>query len=132
MKRKVLIVEDECLLRLVIKRTLMKCTLDIEEIYEAGNGTEGLECLEKCAVDLILTDINMPVMDGITMLNHIYANPLFKEIPIVVISAINDQQRIEEFSGRGLGFLSKPFTLQQLEEEIYKLDKVTNEYGLLG
>lgn len=132
MKRKILIVEDECLLRLVIKRTIMKCTIDIDEIYEAGNGQEALAVLEKDTIDLILTDINMPVMDGITMLNHINDNPQLKEIPAVVISAINDKERIEEFSHRGLGFVSKPFTPQQLEEEIFKLDRIKNEYGLLG
>ncbi|MCH8548230.1 MAG: response regulator [Balneolaceae bacterium] len=122
MKRNILIVEDDPTMRVVIKRTLTESGLEIGEIYEAGNGQEGLDMLGEFEIHLMLVDIYMPVMDGMEMLDHAADHPDFRDIPAVVISTENDENRIDAILRRGMGFVHKPFTQQLLEQTIVKLD----------
>lgn len=120
MKRNVLIVEDDPSMRIVIKRTLVNSSLDIGEIYEAENGKEGLEMLEKYKIDILLVDIYMPVMDGLEMLDYASDHPDFRDIPAVVISTENDEKRIDAIVRKGMGFVHKPFTKDLLEGQLLK------------
>jgi|SRR6056297_32444 len=120
MKRNVLIVEDDPTMRVVIKRTLLESSIDVGEVYEAENGKEGLEMLAKYPVDLMLVDIYMPVMDGLEMLDYAADNPEFRDIPAVVVSTENDENRIDAILRRGMGFVHKEFTTTLLEEQIKK------------
>jgi len=118
MKRNVLIVEDDPAMRVILKRTLTKSSLEIGEIYEAENGKIGLEMLAKYNIDLMVVDIYMPVMDGMEMLDYAADNPDFRDIPAVVVSTENDEKRIDAIMRRGMGFVHKEFTAQLLEEQI--------------
>jgi two-component system, chemotaxis family, chemotaxis protein CheY len=122
MKRNILIVEDDPTMRVVIKHTLEKSDIELGEVYEAGNGEEGLDMLQKHKIDLMLVDIYMPVMDGMEMLDHARDHPDFRDIPAVVISTENDEQRIDAIVRRGMGFVHKPFTQDLLADQIFKLD----------
>jgi two-component system chemotaxis response regulator CheY len=64
-KLKVLIVDDSSVMRKIVERALRQAGLDLEEVREAGNGAEALTEVQKGSLDLILSDINMPVMDGL-------------------------------------------------------------------
>lgn len=118
MKHNVLIVEDEPTMRVLIRQILERSSIDIGEIYEAENGREGLEMLEKHPVDLMLVDIYMPIMDGMEMLDVVADNPDLRDIPAVVVSTENDEKRIDAILRRGMGFVHKEFTASLLEEQI--------------
>jgi len=118
MKLNVLIVEDDPTMRVVLRRTLTESSLDLGEIYEAENGKIGLEMLAEYDVDLMLVDIYMPVMDGMEMLDYAADHPEWRDIPAVVVSTENDEQRIDAILRRGMGFVHKEFTSSLLEEQI--------------
>ena len=123
MKINVLIVEDDATMRVLLKKTLLSIDEDIEiaNIFEAENGREGIEVLEKESVDLMMVDIYMPVMDGLDMLDHVHDHPDFDHIPAIVVSTENDEQRIDAILRKGLGFVPKPLTHLLLEEQITKM-----------
>lgn len=121
MKRNFLIVEDEPTMRLVIRKVLLESGLEIDKIYEASNGKEGLEALAKFPIDVMLVDIYMPVMDGMEMLDHAMSDPRFEKIPAVVVSTENDENRIDAIIRKGIGFVHKPFTKELLKDQIIKM-----------
>lgn len=120
MKRNFLIVEDEPLMRMLIKKVLIESGLEYGKIYEAENGKEGIEMLKKYNIDIMLVDIYMPVMDGMEMLDYVMDHPDFKTIPAVVISTENDENRIDAIIRRGIGFVHKPLTKELLKDQIIK------------
>lgn len=117
----VLIVEDCPVMRLVIKRALNLMGFYIEEIFEAGNGKEGLELLENEDISLVIIDINMPVMDGMEMLEVIQKNPLYSEIPILTVSTESNKKRITFIENLSSEFIHKPFTPESFKEKVLKL-----------
>ncbi len=121
MKRNILIVEDDPAMRVIIRQTLDRSSLEIGEIFEAEHGRAGLELLENEEVDLLLVDIYMPVMDGMEMLDHVRDHPDYRDIPAVIISTENDEQRIDAIIRNGMGFVHKPFTRDLLEDQIRNL-----------
>lgn len=120
MKRNFLIVEDEPIMRLLIKKILFESGLEYGDIYEAKNGKEGIYMLKKYNIDFILVDIYMPVMDGMEMLNYVMDHPDYKSIPAIVISTENNENRIDAIVRRGIGFVHKPLTKELLKDEIIK------------
>lgn len=127
MKRNILIVEDDYVMRHVIKRTIIEIGVKVKKLHEAVNGQQGLEILKYHNIDLMFTDIHMPIMDGLEMLAHMRENLGFKHIPAVVISSEKDDQLVRALSDSGLGYVHKPFEMQTLEEQIAKLG--TDAYG---
>ena len=85
-KLKVLIVDDSAVMRKIVERALRQGGLDFGEVLEAGNGVEALTAVKKGGLDLILSDINMPVMDGLEFLKSIAAENLAKGVPVVMIT----------------------------------------------
>lgn len=133
MKINVLIVEDDAAMRVVLRSTVLSVDLDVEigEIFEAVNGKEGIEVLEKEKVDLMLVDIYMPVMDGMEMLDYTYDHPDFRDIPAIVVSTENDEDRIDAIMRKGVGFVHKPLTHILLNDQIKKiLSKAAEENGI--
>lgn len=113
--------EDEPTMRMVIRKVLLESGLEIDKIYEANNGKEGLQALEKFPIDVMLVDIYMPVMDGMEMLDHVMSDPRFENIPAVVVSTENDENRIDAIIRKGIGFVHKPFTKELLKDQIIKM-----------
>lgn len=107
----ILIVDDSKVMRSVIRRILDMCSMDINELYEASNGKEALDILGKNLIDLILADLNMPVMDGVEMIERMKDDGLLKTIPVIVVSTDGNEARIEELKSKGVrAFIRKPFT----------------------
>lgn len=105
----ILVVDDSAVMRSIIVKTLRMCEVEIGEIFQASNGKEGLEKLEKNWVDLVFVDLNMPVMDGEQMIDSLRANPLTRDLPVVVVSTESSQSRIEMLEQKSSGFVHKPF-----------------------
>ncbi|MBO6586869.1 MAG: response regulator [Gracilimonas sp.] len=123
MKINVLIVEDDAAMRVVLRSTVLSADLDVEvaEIFEAENGKEGLEVLEKEKVDMMLVDIYMPIMDGLEMLDYARDHPKMADIPAIVVSSENNEDRIDAILRQGLGFVHKPLTHLLLKDKISEM-----------
>jgi two-component system chemotaxis response regulator CheY len=95
----------------MIKRVIAMTTLDVGAIHEAGDGKAALAIMTSTTIDLVLADLNMPVMDGIEMIAAMRGNGALLAIPVVVISAQPDPHQVEQLKRDGVaGYLPKPFT----------------------
>ena len=106
-----LIVDDSLTMRNMIKRVLVMTGLRVGEVYEAGNGREALDVLEAHEVEVLLTDINMPVMTGTELLRAVAGNPRWRSLRRVIISTDGSTARREEVAGLHVRcYLEKPIT----------------------
>ena len=97
----VLIVDDSPAMRSFIGRVLGLTGMEIGERLEAGHGREALEILDRNWVDVILTDINMPVMNGEEFLEQVAARGDLKTVPVVVVSTDSTGTRVERMMSLG-------------------------------
>ena len=120
--QKILITDDSGTSRMIIKRCIeMAGFFDIDYL-EAENGLQGLTILDKEKVDLIITDLKMPKMDGKTFIRKLKSNDNTKDIPVVVISSLDNAVLKERLEREGvLAVISKPLSpakvLDFMEEE---------------
>ncbi len=126
MKLNILVTDDCSTVRLLISKTIRLSDLPVDRIIEAENGAEGLKQMAENRVDLILMDINMPEMDGVTMLEHMRMNPEYRKIPVLVVTAESNKQRVPTTDMDNIAFLSKPFTPQLLRDAVINITGVTN------
>lgn len=117
----ILIVEDCPVMRLVIKRALGLMGFYIGSVFEAANGKEGLELLDREIIHLVIIDITMPVMDGVEMLEEIRKKPVLSSVPILTVSTETNQNRITFIENLSSELIHKPFTLELLKEKVLKL-----------
>lgn len=112
----ILIVDDSLPMRGVIKKIIKASRFDVGQFYEAANGREALSLLNEQWLDLVLTDYNMPDMNGLDLLEHMQHDELFKAIPVVMITTEGSRVRVEEFIAKGAsGYIKKPFTPEQVK-----------------
>ena len=117
-----LIVDDSSVMRKIVERALRQAGLDPLVVHEAGSGTEGLELLRARQVDLILSDINMPSMDGLEFLRQIRAQNLAPGIPVVMITTASSEEHVTQAIQAGAqGYIRKPFTAEQVKERVLPL-----------
>lgn len=124
----ILVVENNRRLRFNIEQTISRMDLAVNNIYQASNGKEGLEILQQQSVDLILTDINMPVMDGLEMLGQIRSDPVLPNVPTIVISSRRDAKLLKAISSCGLRYLRKPFSWRGLRKKILNFKSSIPDY----
>ncbi len=122
----ILVVDDSAVMRKMIIKTIGLCGIDIDTIYQAADGIIGLEILQYEWVDLLFIDVNMPVTDGIKMLDRVRENPETRDTPVLVVSTESNEGRIKSIYQKRAGFVHKPFT-----PEILK-DKILDATGILS
>jgi two-component system, chemotaxis family, chemotaxis protein CheY len=111
MGNNVLLVDDSSTMRKIVGRSLRQAGIEFDNIFEAADGLQALEMLEKETVDLVLSDINMPNMDGISFLREKANRPNIKNIPVFMISTETGDDIIGEAKSLGaVGAIKKPFT----------------------
>ena len=121
-KLKVLIVDDSVVMRKIVERALRQAGLELAEVLEAGNGAEALVQVEKGGLDIILSDINMPVMDGLEFLKSLATLESAKGVPVVMITTEGSEARVvEALSAGAKGYLRKPFSPEQVKERVTSL-----------
>ncbi len=120
----VLIVDDSRIMRTMILKTLQMTGIPMGDIFQAGNGREGLEALEQNWIDLAIVDINMPVMNGEEMIDRMRANPEMKDLPAVVVSTEGSETRIARLEAKGAVFIHKPFQAETIRDTIVDLLKL--------
>lgn len=118
----VLIVDDSPAMRTFVRRVLDMSGLDMSACHEAANGQEALELLDREWVDIVLTDINMPVMNGQEFVRNLAANDAFRSIPVIVVSTDRTDDRVREMIELGAkGYVKKPFQPEELRAEMEKV-----------
>ncbi|MDP3478725.1 MAG: response regulator [Desulfoprunum sp.] len=107
--KKIVVADDSTTARMFVIRCLEIIGLNGAEFLPAANGREALELLKKNGADLLVTDLNMPEMDGATLLKKVKASPGLHEIPVVVVSSGSNPAKNEELKKLGaLAVLEKP------------------------
>lgn len=114
----ILVVDDSAVMRSMIKKTIISSGVEVGEIFEAANGKEGLEVLDQNWFDILFIDVNMPVMDGMEMLDRVRKKSDTSDIPILIVSTESNHERIEIIQKKNAGFVHKPFTPEVLRERI--------------
>ena len=117
-----LIVDDSSVMRKIVERSLRQAGLDPLVVLEAANGNEGLEQLRANQVNLILSDINMPSMDGLEFLRQIKEQNLAPGVPVVMITTESSEEHVKQAIQAGArGYIRKPFTAEQVKERVLPL-----------
>jgi two-component system chemotaxis response regulator CheY len=119
---RILIVDDSAMMRALIKRVIKLADVPVEAILEASNGAEGLDLLRSNDVHLLLTDINMPVMNGAEMLREISLDDRYRNLSRVIISTDGSTVRREEAADLDVRcYLEKPFSPEVLRDVLNEL-----------
>ena len=122
MAYRVLIVDDSPAMRVFIRRVMELSGLDVGSYLEASNGEEGLVLLSQNWVDVILTDINMPKMNGAEFVRRIESDEMLRDVPVIVVSTDGTAARIHQMLKLGArGYVRKPFLPETLREEIERV-----------
>jgi two-component system chemotaxis response regulator CheY len=114
-----LIVDDSSVMRKIVERSLRQAGINISQVFEAGNGAEALGALQDNKVDLILCDINMPVMDGLEFIKQLPGIENAKNVPVVMITTEGSEAHVVQALSCGArGYIRKPFTPEQVKEHV--------------
>jgi two-component system chemotaxis response regulator CheY len=115
----VLIVDDSAAIRKILQRVLVQTEVPLGQVHEAGDGLEALNVLKSNTVNLILSDINMPNMDGLQFLGQVKAQDAYKSVPVIMITTEGNQTKVMEAVQLGAaGYVRKPFTAEQIKEKL--------------
>ena len=115
----VLVVDDSAVTRALIKRTISLSGLPVHEILEAGDGAEAIQVLAARGADVLITDINMPGMNGVELVRAVRADRVLAQIPVLVVSTDGSHARRQVMEGLGVtGYLSKPFRPEDLRAQL--------------
>jgi len=119
MNPKILSIDDSKTIRMLLKRLFAPFVC---ELFEAGDGQEGLEVVNREKPDLIILDYNMPVMDGVTMLRQMRENPEFKRLPVIMLTAEASPEIIGTVARLGVrDYVTKPFDSDQLLDKVIRV-----------
>lgn len=117
-----LIVDDSSVMRKIVERALRQAGLAIANVFEASSGVEALEVLRQKQVGLILSDINMPQMDGLEFLRQLREQNLAPDVPVVMITTESSEEHVKEAIIAGAqGYIRKPFTAEQVKDRVLPL-----------
>lgn len=118
----ILIVDDSSPMRAVIKKVIRASGFDIGEFHEAGSGKEALKVLDEQWLDVVLSDYNMPDMNGLEMLKAMKQNEMMKDIPVIMVTTEGSRARIDDFMKTGAtAYIKKPFTPEQIRSQLQQL-----------
>jgi two-component system chemotaxis response regulator CheY len=124
----ILIVDDSITTRAVISKTINIAGVETNEIFEANNGKEALDILNENWIDIIFSDINMPVMGGVELIERMYNDGVLKTIPVIIVSTEGNATRIEQLKSRGVkAYIRKPFTPELIKGVVDDILEDDNE-----
>jgi two-component system chemotaxis response regulator CheY len=119
-----LIVDDSSVMRKIVERSLRQAGIELSEVMEAGSGVEALAALQSKKPDLILSDINMPAMNGLEFVKKLQEVDGMKDVPVVMITTeASESHVVEALSYGAKGYIRKPFTPDQVKEHVLPLVK---------
>jgi len=94
----------------------------LADVIEAANGSQALEILSQQTVDLVLTDINMPVMDGLELVRQLHKVDKARDVPVLMITTEGSESQVVQAIACGArGYVRKPFTPEQIKRQVLSL-----------
>jgi two-component system chemotaxis response regulator CheY len=122
MAYKVLIVDDSQPMRSVIKKTIKASGFGGAEFFEAANGQEALSILKSQWLDIVVTDYNMPEMNGVELIAEMKKDEMIRTIPVLMITTEGSRSKIDEFIQLGAaGYIKKPFTPEAIKAKLTEI-----------
>jgi two-component system chemotaxis response regulator CheY len=111
----ILLVDDSNVVKAVLMKILAGSFLPINQVFDAANGVEALKILGANTMDLVITDINMPLMDGFELVERMRLDMMLKNIPVIIISTEGSLTRISNLQEMGIkGYVRKPFVAEEI------------------
>lgn len=130
MTKKIMIVDDSSPMRAVIIKTIKAAGFGGAVFFQARDGQEALEILEREDVDLIMTDYNMPHLNGLELIDRVKHNEKLRKIPVVAVTTDGNPRRIIEFIEKGASdYVRKPFTPEVISEKLKRILGDSDGYG---
>lgn len=124
----ILLVDDSTTVRAVIARSLELAGVPVGNLHQAANGREALAILGREWIDLVFADINMPVMNGVEMIEKMREDGLLQTIPVIICSTEGSVSRIEQLRAAGVrAYIRKPFTPELLRQVVEDTVGVPND-----
>lgn len=118
----ILVVDDSTAIRKILIRVLRQTALTIGEIFEARDGIEALDIVRNHALNLVLSDINMPNLDGLGLLAELKNSPEWRALPVVMITTEGSEEKVSHAIRLGsAAYIRKPFTAEQIQDKISAL-----------
>lgn len=118
----IMIVDDSPVMRVFLRKVVQLTGLSVGEYCEAGDGEAALRLLRERWMDLVLTDINMPGMNGEELVRQLESDSMLRDIPVIVVSTDASRERIDRMVKLGAkGYISKPFLPETLRDEVEKV-----------
>jgi two-component system chemotaxis response regulator CheY len=118
----VLVVDDSSSMRAVIKKIVKISGFDVGRCWEAADGKEGMKVLSDQWVDLVLTDINMPNMNGLELIKAMKSDDMLRSIPVVMVTTEGSEKRVQESMRLGAnGYIKKPFQPEDIREILNRI-----------
>ena len=115
MSIRIMVVDDSPIIRKILTKAIRSCKVEIDTIFEAANGIEALDILSKEWIDIVFTDLNMPKMGGMELIENIRKDDANMNTPVVVVSSIQNDAVINQAKELGvLYYLKKPFKPEQI------------------
>ena len=115
----ILIVDDSTPMRAVIKKVVKASGFNVGQFFEAMDGHDALKVLNHEWIDLVLTDYNMPHMNGLELVEKMNNDEDLKSIPAIMITTEGSRERIKEFMAKGvMDYIKKPFTPEQIKQKL--------------
>jgi len=128
MPLQILVVDDSPAMCRLIEKVVRASGLSIGDVAHAGDGLQALDRLRQSVFDLVLSDINMPVMDGRELLSRIMSDADLQKVPVVVVSTDASSERMRQMIAEGaMGYIQKPFRPTDLQEELRRVVRVSVE-----
>lgn len=119
MAKRILTVDDSRTIREMVAFTLRKAGY---EVSEAEDGLKAIMALKAAPVDVIITDLNMPIMDGVKLIQTLRADPKFRSVPILMLTTESDSSKKAEGKAAGAtGWLVKPFDPEKLIDTVKRV-----------
>jgi len=115
----ILVVDDSTAIRKILIRVLRQTALAIGEIFEARDGVEALDIVRNHPLTLVLSDINMPNLDGLGLLAELKGSAQWRSLPVVMITTEGSEEKVSQAIRLGsAAYIRKPFTAEQIQEKI--------------
>lgn len=115
----IMIVDDSETVRSVLAKALRLSGVEVNELYQASNGREALDLMAGHWIDLIFCDINMPVMNGVEMIESMQADGALNTTPVIIVSTEGSKTRMEQLKARGVvAYIRKPFTPETIRNTV--------------
>ena len=118
----ILIVDDSAVTREVLTRTLRLADIPLGKIRHAANGAEALRVLDENWTDIVFSDINMPVMDGLEFVARLHQRADWERLPVIIVSTEGSRSRIDALRAMGVrGYIRKPFTPEEVAALVHEV-----------